>query len=206
MRHRLPYLLALALLSAILAPWQAMAQSDSQTLRSPYASLVAFTDFDLGFAASGGRGYPVSLGANLIGGYQANKLLTVGLGVGLHGYGPSDMLLLPVFADARLHFPQRKWTPYISLDLGYSLSLDSAERGGFLLNPAVGGRFPLGDNLAFGFAVGYRLQPNSAIVNSAFDENNPHFLSLKLGLVMKFPRLSRRVFEKTMGRMKDKSK
>ena len=99
--------LALASVLILMAPAALHAQSDSQTLRSPYASLVAIADFDFGVPVGSGRSYPISLGGNFIFGAQLNRLATVGIGVGLQGYGPSDMLLLPVFADARLHFPQK---------------------------------------------------------------------------------------------------
>jgi hypothetical protein len=199
--------LALALLLTTLWPIALRAQSDSQTLYSPYASLVGITEFDFGLPMGNGFRYPISLGGNLIAGCQLNRLLTLGVGVGLHGYGPSDMLLLPVFADARLHFPQKKWTPYIAFDIGYAFSLDTAEHGGLLLNPAIGGRVPLTNNTALGFGIGIRLQQNQALVNGAFDDYVSNYLSMKLGLVFKMPRMSRHLFAKTIGRrMRDKGK
>lgn len=201
--------LALAFLSILLGPLtlsRLSAQSDSQTLRSPFASLIGIAEFDFGLPAGTRIGYPLSLGGNLIGGYQMNKLLTLGIGVGLHGYGPSEMILLPVFADARLHFPQKKWTPFIALDMGYAFSLDTLERGGFLLNPSVGGRFPLTDNTALGFGLGLRLQKNQAKIDDIFQDYLSNYLSIKLSVVVKLPRLSRIVFKQTMHRMKDKTK
>jgi hypothetical protein len=206
MQHRLKYII-LTLLLAACACLPASAQSDSQTLRSPYASLVAIADFDFGFPVGSGRSYPLSLGGNLIAGAQLNRLATVGIGIGLQGYGPSDMVLLPVFADARLHFPQKKWTPYLVLDIGYAFSLDSAERGGFLLNPSVGGRFPLSDKTALSAGIGLRVQQNQARVDGVLDDFVPSYLSLKVGVVVKLPRFSRHLFNKTINRrMKDKEK
>ena len=205
--QKLKKYLLLSLLLTALSPLALRAQSDSQTLHSPHASLVGIADFDFGLPMGKGGAYPLSLGGNLIAGFQMNRLFTVGLGVGLHGYGPSDMLLLPVFVDGRMHFPQKKWTPYIALDLGYALSLHPTERGGLLINPAVGGRFPLTDKTALGFSLGIRVQQNQAKVNEVFEESLANYLSLKVGLVVKVPRLSRKVFSKTISRrMKDKEK
>jgi hypothetical protein len=196
---------ALASLLILLGPIVLSAQSDSQTFRSPFACLVGMGEFDFGLPMGSGRSYPFSLGGNLIGAFQANRTLTVGLGVGLHGYGPSDMVLLPVFADARLHFPQKKWTPYLALDIGYAFSLDTAQRGGFLLNPMIGGRIPLTDKTALSLGLGLRLQQNQARVDGALDDYVSNYLSVKLGFAVKVPRLSRRVFAKTISRrMRDK--
>jgi hypothetical protein len=206
MQQRIRYL-AVAFLLAMLGARASPAQSDSQTLRSPYASLVGIAELDFGFPVGSERGYPFSLGGNLIGGFQMNRVFTLGVGVGLHGYGPSDMVLLPLFIDARLHFPQRKWTPCIALDLGYALSLDTLERGGFLFNPSFGGRVPMTDKMALGFSLGFRLQQNQAIVDGTFDDYLSNYLSLKLGLMVKLPRLSRHVFAKTISRrMRDKNR
>lgn len=203
-QKRLKYL-ALALLLTMVGATFLPAQSDSQTLRSPYACLVGIPEFDFGFPMGSGRSYPFSLGGNLIGGFQVNKLFTMGVGVGLHGYGPREMLLLPLFVDARLHFPQKKWTPYLVFDAGYSLSLEPNEKGGLLLNPSVGGRFPLSDKTALGVGLGIRVQQNKALLNGTYYNYLSNYLSLKLSLVVKMPRLSRRVFAKTISRrMKDK--
>ena len=183
-----------------------IAQSDSQTLHSPHASLVGIADFDLGLPMGSRIGFPVSLGGNLIGGYQLNRMFTLGLGVGLQGYGPREMLLLPMFVDGRIHFPQKKWTPYASLDMGYALSLRPSARGGFLLVPAVGGRVPLSSNTALSLGVGLRIQQNQFQVDGVFVDYLASYLSVKLGVVVKVPRLSRWVFKKTMHRMKDREK
>jgi hypothetical protein len=199
-------ILPLFLLHSALVPIHLWAQSDSQTLRSPAASLVGVAEFDFGIPTGGGRNYPFSLGGNLIGGYQFNRLFTLGIGVGIQGYGPSEMTLLPMFVDARLHFPQKKWTPYLAIDLGYSLSLDPGERGGILINPMVGGRIPLTETFAFGFGLGMRIQQNQAFRDPVWLRYDSNYFTVKLGMVMKFPRLSRFVFKQTMHRMRDKTK
>lgn len=206
MPQRLNFI-ALTLLIAAFWPLASPAQSDSQTFRSPYACLVGIAELDLGFPMGSERGYPFSIGGNLIGGFQMNRTFMLGVGVGLQGYGPSDMTLLPLFADARLHFPQKKWTPYLAFDIGYALSLDTATRGGFLFNPAFGGRFPMTDKTALSFSLGFRLQQNQALVDGTFDDYLSNYLSLKVGAVVKLPRFSRRVFSKTISRrMRDKTK
>ncbi len=206
MRQHIKYLV-LALLMTALGPMALHAQSDSQTFYSPHTTLVGITEFDFGLPEGNGLRYPLSLGGNLVAGCQVNRLLTLGIGAGLQGYGPSDMLLIPVFADARLHFQQKKWTPYLALDIGYAFSLDTAARGGFLFNPSVGGRFPMTNNTALVLGLGLRVQQNRAWVDGTLVDHLPNYLSAKIGFVFKAPRLSRRVFAKTIGRrMRDKSK
>ena len=60
------------LLLILLLPAIAFAQSDSQTLRSPYASLVGIADFDFGLPAGSGRKYPLSLGGSGNSHYNGN--------------------------------------------------------------------------------------------------------------------------------------
>lgn len=179
-----------------------MAQSDSQTLRSPYASILCMTDFDFGLPLAGNLNYPLSLGAQTVVGYQFNRTFTAGIGVAIQGYGPSDMLLLPVFADARLTFPQKKWTPFVSLDAGYALTLRGGDRkGGLLISPGVGGRIPIANNLAFSFGLGLRWQLNQGPYNGETVDYRSEYLSVKLGIAVRFPKLLSRVLAP---RMKDR--
>lgn len=178
------------------------AQSDSQTLRSPYASILCMTDFDFGLPLAGNLNYPLSLGAQTVVGYQFNRIFTAGVGVAIQGYGPSDMLLLPVFADARLTFPQKKWTPFVSLDAGYALTLGDGDRkGGLLISPGVGGRIPIANNLAFGFGLGLRWQLNHGPYNGETVDYRSEYLSVKLGIAARFPKLLSKLLAP---RMKDR--
>lgn len=197
--------LASVLVVLALGKQAALSQSDSQTLRSPAACLGNITDLDLGISVRDGRRHPLSLGLQTIGVYQINPRFTVGMGVGLHSYGPGHLLLLPLFVDGRMHFPQRKWTPFVSLDAGYALSLQSDARGGVLVNPAVGGRIPFAENAALSLSIGYRWQGNQGQVKGVLEEFRPEYLSAKVGVVTRFPRLSYKVFSKTLRRMKEKT-
>ncbi|MFN8394273.1 MAG: hypothetical protein U0176_06300 [Bacteroidia bacterium] len=189
-------------LAVMMAALAARAQSDSQTLRSPYASVLSMTDFDFGLPLAGNLNYPLSLGAQTVVGYQFNRIFTAGIGVAIQGYGPSDMLLLPIFADARLHFPQRKWTPFVSLDAGYSISLGGGDRkGGLLVSPGVGGRIPIANNLAFSFGLGLRWQLNQGPYNGETVDYRSEYLSAKVGIAVRFPKLLSKMLAP---RMKDR--
>lgn len=199
MQKRTSYLFAAAC-ALLLGGQTVRAQSDSETLRSPVAGLVSITEFDFGLSVRDGQTYPLSVGAQTVFGFQFNKLFTLGAGLGIQGYGPSAMTLLPLFVDARMHFPQKHWTPFLALDMGYALSLRSTEKGGVLVNPSFGGRFPLSKSLAMSLSVGYRSQGNQAKVNGVFDHFNADYMSVKAGMVVRLKGLTKKMYR----RMKDK--
>ena len=201
---RFPTYFLAAILLLALSPHPLQGQSDAQTRRSQSASLVNITEFDFGLPTGGSYHYPVSLGVQTVNGYQLNHRFTVGLGIGIQAYGPNGMYLLPVFADGRVHFPQKNWTPFIALDLGYAFSLRGTERGGLLLNPSVGGRVPISKSTALTMSIGYRSQMNQAMLNGTLWRYDAGYMSVKVGTVVKLNRLTRKLFSRTRRRMNEK--
>ncbi len=129
---------------------------------------------------------PLSL-MNISSWYFANGL-TAGLGAGVE---LSRESYLPVVADFRYYFRDRRPLPFISLQAGYSIPLGGSytqtfyavddrrmspliypgptpnnndpinARGGFLINPALGIQTPLNENLFLTFSAGYRWMRHS---------------------------------------------
>lgn len=102
---------------------------------------------------------------SIINGYRFNPYISLGIGTGIR-YGTLsnydvdfDNFYLPVFADFRVNFINRKVTPYISLDLGsvYNLS-DSDEDPGVFFNPTIGVKFKFTQRMGLNIGVGYDLQ------------------------------------------------
>ena len=89
-------------------------------------------------------------------GYQIAPQFFAGLGVGFNYYydGNDEACSLPVFAHFRSDILENEITPYLDLRVGYSF-LDVK---GFYINPSVGCRFELNDNLGLNVGIGYTMQ------------------------------------------------
>lgn len=87
-------------------------------------------------------------------GYQIAPQFFAGLGVGFNYFYEGEAFNLPVFAHFRSDILENEITPYVDLRVGYSF-LDIK---GFYLNPGLGCRFELNDNLGLSVGVGYTMQ------------------------------------------------
>ena len=89
-------------------------------------------------------------------GYQFNKYLFAGIGVGLNYFHDSELFNVPIFADLRGTLPisNTKIAPYVDMRIGYSV----ADVEGFYFNPSVGVRFGVGKDAGISFGIGYELQ------------------------------------------------
>ena len=97
-----------------------------------------------------------SYGIQTINGYLVNPYFSAGLGIGVDKY--KSVTFIPVFADFRANFINGNVSPFLSADIGYSLSTINYNKGGFLLNPSVGVKFFVSATTALNFSLGYRLQ------------------------------------------------
>lgn len=94
---------------------------------------------------------------NIINGYRFSNHLYAGLGVGVRISKLSP--LIPIFADARYFILNKKTTPYISCDIGYSILAEGKyEFGGFMLAPEIGTSFKITPKSAFNIGLGFELQ------------------------------------------------
>lgn len=148
----------------------------------------------IAFAATIGTGFSITKPSStlftlqFLGYYELSDKWYLGAGTGLSFY---EKTLIPVFGDIRYRIGrERKFTPYAELAAGYSFSTTSDAKGGFFMNPSIGVRYPLKNNMKLQLAVGYELQKLERLKNHTdnyfykeFSEKLSHnSISLKLGL------------------------
>lgn len=115
-------------------------------------------------------------GVSMVNGYRFNKYLYVGAGVGyeyLKGLYISSYIngnsrksydirsLLKVYGRVKANLSDRKISPFLSIDLGASISLSSNSikmANGFMLEPSVGADFRTSDNQSVYVMIGYNIQ------------------------------------------------
>ena len=116
-------------------------------------------------------------GITTVNGYQINKYLIAGIGVGLNFY--NEGYLVPFYISGRFTYPvpNSKISPYFNGDLGLLLNFKNSEGGTWtFINPVVGARYTIKPTMALDFGVGILTQMNP-------DEPRDSFLNFKLGLV-----------------------
>ena len=117
-------------------------------------------------------------------GYQFNPYIYAGLGTGFHYYFGDDYIgddfiwAVPIFANFRADFMNKKIAPFLDLKIGYIIYNDA---NGFYLSPTFGYRFGLKSNLALNVGVGYNLQ-QAKIKSYGGGMTFSHHASFKLGL------------------------
>ena len=114
----------------------------------------AFVDFAL--TAAGGV-YDVRAEFVTSHGYRIDPYIYAGMGVGLHYYRGSRVLI-PVFVDGRVSFLDGPISPFINLRTGYSFKVSEKMEGGFYISPMFGVRFVIGESIALNLAAGYSFQ------------------------------------------------
>ncbi|MDE5635430.1 MAG: hypothetical protein K2I52_03880 [Muribaculaceae bacterium] len=89
-------------------------------------------------------------------GYQIIKNLFVGAGVGMTYWHQADngSIGLPIFADVRADFGERKLSYFVDLKGGYSV----ADIQGAYFNPQVGIRLGLTEKFGLNLGIGYQMQ------------------------------------------------
>jgi outer membrane protein W len=103
-----------------------------------------------------------------------------------------NLTLIPVTLGGQFFFGGIKWKPYISLDLGYVLTIQdksaftkAANRNNFIIAPALGINYMLSDDFALNLGV-----KNNVIIYQFRDieDSNEAFqlLALELGINYKF--------------------
>jgi len=107
----------------------------------------------------------IGIKLDVINGYQFNPYVSLGFGVGFHWYfGDSgyyhnrQTLLMPLFADLRINFLNKKVSPYMSLGIGYSFDLTAAKPSGMYFAPTCGVRFKFNEKVAMNLGLGFGFQ------------------------------------------------
>ena len=101
-------------------------------------------------------------------GYQIAPQFFAGLGVGFNYYfdGNDELCSLPLFAHFRSDLINNEITPYVDLRVGYSL----IDVKGVYINPSVGCRFELSDDIGLNVGIGYTMQQSEfSIIDFDFD-------------------------------------
>ena len=122
---------------------------------------------------------------NFINGIQFNPNFSFGLGVGLRYYYEDNEALIPVFANLRLNFLDKKISPYLSIGVGYSFNATDRFKGvGFLFNPTAGVSINISNKFAVNVGVGYEMQTKNYALHSEDDfiYRNWNAVSLVFGM------------------------
>ncbi len=140
------------LLAALLVAFQGKAiDFDDDAIEQGYRGFVDF-GYSLGVGENGKDIDRVNLSTSH--GYQIAPQFFAGAGVGLNYFYDCEKVNMPIFAHLRSDFLNSDVTPFAEVRVGYSV-FDVA---GFYLNPAVGCRFSLSDDIAMNLSVGYTMQ------------------------------------------------
>lgn len=134
-------------------------------------------EVDLGYSIGTGTFAADRVNLHTIHGAKIGKYCSLGLGLGLDYYHEgSGELLMPIFLNAKGYLPVNdKFSPYVSLDLGYGVGVTEGVDGlgGFLWSPAIGIKYDM-----FKFQIGYSSQRISES-GIGFDMNAVQF---KIGI------------------------
>lgn len=105
------------------------------------------------------------LGLHHVTGYQYNRWIGTGIGIGVDSYEMGDgRNVMPIYLEARGYFSKKKVSPFYSVNLGYGIALKNKgagineTKGGIMYNPSVGWRFGGHPNANFTLALGYKMQ------------------------------------------------
>lgn len=122
------------------------------------------------------------MGIQLIGGYQLNRWIGAGLGVGAdYYYLNSGETILPVFVDLRGHLTKNVVSLIYKAQAGYGFALKDDEQnmieatGGVMLYPAFGLHFGTKSNVNFTLDFGYKFQKANYTYNI---ENVPQWWNM----------------------------
>lgn len=105
-----------------------------------------------------------SVGFRIMTGYRFNPAFSAVIGSGFTFYH-DPLSLVPVFLAGSYRLSDSELAPFISLKIGYSISVLSdtdtyveSHRGGLMLNPALGVQVPTGHTFDLRFSAGYLLE------------------------------------------------
>ena len=136
----------------------------------------------LSFGINLGRSNGSHLGSgfqNVIG-YQFNRLLGSGLGIGYDSYylNNGESNVLSVFAEGRGYFSQRNTAEYWTFAAGYGQPMAIKDdnltnlKGSFMLQPTIGLRFGASSRYNFFADLGFRIQQVQFESNNTWSDNH----------------------------------
>lgn len=120
-----------------------------------------------------------------VNGWQFNKSLLTGIGIGYEYY---EWGVLPVFAEVKYMMGSERIIPFGSLKIGYALPVSKPSNshednytnateyiGGIQLNPEAGIRILLSNKSSFLLSIGYHFQQLSYKANNYYWWNNSNY-------------------------------
>lgn len=102
-----------------------------------------------------------SIGLSTVNGFIIKSHLSAGIGVAYDYYVTAGSMV-PVYTDVRITFHDRRFTPFLYSDMGYSFGVasnnDNQLKGGLFLNPGIGLKSYISKRSALLISVGARVQ------------------------------------------------
>jgi len=122
------------------------------------------SSFEPNFGLSAWNRSIVGVGLHQVVGYQMNRWLGYGLGLGVDGYEiGSGRLFVPLYLQVRGYFTKNRISPYYSVNIGYGFAEDTHDNskeidGGRYFYPSVGYRFGAAKSGNFTMDFGIKFQ------------------------------------------------
>lgn len=88
-------------------------------------------------------------------GYQFNPYFFLGAGMGVEYFFDYETVVVPIFANARGYFMDRKTSPFIDVKIGYSPVGDIQ---GIYFSPSIGVSIGVSKKCAVSISIGYNMQ------------------------------------------------
>lgn len=102
---------------------------------------------------------------NFVNGYQLNEKMFVGIGTGFKYFTESEFTIIPLYADFKYAFLDRKVTPLLGLSAGFSFNPNDGFKGeGVLINPSIGAQIKGKGNMRFNISLNYQTQQLNFLV------------------------------------------
>lgn len=131
----------------------------------------------------------------VVNGFQFNRKVSAGLGLGFNYYN-DPLSLLPLFIDFKYLIPADKVSPFFFLKSGYNISLHTdtdvnvnSHTGGLMLNPGLGLQLETAGKLAWHITAGFNLDRATYFLpGDSFSsiENDLSYERLSLGVGLSF--------------------
>lgn len=143
----------------------------------------------------GSDGFQPKVSLTMVNGWQWNRQIFTGLGLGFEHY---DRGVVPLFAEFKYFLSTAPFSPFVSARIGYAFPAEKLQQndfytsidktyGGILLNPEAGVRFATRSNGYFIASIGYNYQSLS------YHENYMYWTGYDRTVFTDFNRISLRL-------------
>jgi hypothetical protein len=135
-----------------------------------------------------------SIGVSTVNGFIIKPHISLGIGAAYDYYMTAGSMV-PIFADLRIAFHDRRFTPFIYGDAGYSFGVTSNNndqlKGGLYLNPGIGLKSYISKKSALLISIGARVQGmqyhnNDSATNTQISNINNNYILFVLRAGIRF--------------------